>query len=273
MNAIEQSRAYGAPGDHRHLSCQQWRQKYVFDRYPHYAERLAEGFLAIARRDGNAAGNRWLRKTCKQLHVGPFRVTHDDEGIRNHAEAQSLAIKRSHDELIAKATRSGGSELDAAEEALRLGLERVEIHEIDPPDNKSTIRAQLARLEDAKWWRRKLRVLAGRRLEQLEREIGNVHRRAGIYCSNTTVERRKGAESTQSCPAGGHRGDQPARPVLHAGRTLRIGAGKPGSPPCRADAPHSRDRNRGAPAGSHRRVLYPHLPVAVSPGAGQELHA
>lgn len=189
-SAIEQSREFGAPGGQGNLSCQEWRQQYVFDRYPDYAEQLARAFLVMARKDGNAAGNRYLRRICQRLHVGPFRVTHDDEGICNHAEAQAMAIKRQHDEKVGEANKHGGTELEAAKEALRLGLERVERHEIDPPDGKMPIRAQLARLEDAKWWRRKLRVLAGRRIEQLERELGNVHRRAGIYCSTTTVGRR-----------------------------------------------------------------------------------
>ncbi|MDP0947687.1 replication endonuclease, partial [Klebsiella pneumoniae] len=41
------------------------------------------------------------------------------------------------------------------------------------------------------WWRRKLRRLAGRRLEQVQREAHRVHRRAGIYCSDMSVERRR----------------------------------------------------------------------------------
>ncbi|REC94908.1 replication endonuclease [Kushneria indalinina] len=195
---VELSKAYGAPGKPGpvdklkldEMGCVDRRQRLYFDRYPTYAEQLAKAFLVVARKDGNAAGNRLLARLCKRLHVGPFRVTHDDEGICNHAEAQAMAIKRQHDEQVGAANRNGGSELDAAEAALALGLERVEKHEIDPPDGKLPIRVQLARLEDATWWRRKLRVLAGRRLEQLERELGNVHHRAGIYCSNTTVVRR-----------------------------------------------------------------------------------
>lgn len=198
-SAVELSRAYGAPGKSgprsqlklTEMGCAQMRDTLYFERYPAYAEQLARAFLVVARREGNAAGNRFLAKICKKLHAGPFRVTHDDESVRNHAAAQSGAIKRSHDELTGTAWRTGGTELDAAKEALRLGLERVESHGIEPPDGKIPVRAQLARLEDAKWWRRKLRVLAGRRLEQLERELGNVHHRAGIYCATATVERRR----------------------------------------------------------------------------------
>ncbi|MCM2131434.1 replication endonuclease [Larsenimonas rhizosphaerae] len=191
MNAIDLSRAFGAPGSQGRPSCAEWRQRAVFDRFPHYADRLARGFLAIARREGNASGNRWLRHVRAALYVGPWNVTHDDEALVDYAQAQANAVKQSHETLTARLIKQGGVEAEAIVQSLRAAIDRARQHSIEPPDARLPRHSQLARLYCAKWWRRKLRVVSGRRLEQVERELGSVHHRAGIYCSNVTIERRR----------------------------------------------------------------------------------
>ncbi|WP_447894264.1 replication endonuclease [Vreelandella sp. GE22] len=68
---------------------------------------------------------------------------------------------------------------------------RARSHGFNPPGLKLKPSVQLAKLEDANWWRRQLRTLAGRRLEQVQREAHRVHKRAGIYCSHATLKRRR----------------------------------------------------------------------------------
>ena len=65
-SAIEQSRAYGAPGTRDGMGCADWRQQY-FDQFPTWAEQLAAGFVYVAKQHGNAAGNRWLRRNTQGL--------------------------------------------------------------------------------------------------------------------------------------------------------------------------------------------------------------
>lgn len=79
----------------------------------------------------------------------------------------------------------------AEELALGQARGRARLHGIQPPSLKSKSSAQLARLTCPLWWRRQLRRLAGRRLEQVQREAHRVHARAGIYCSDMTLERRR----------------------------------------------------------------------------------
>lgn len=77
------------------------------------------------------------------------------------------------------------------EMALTQARHRARLHDITPPSLKMSSAVQLAKLTDQGWWRRQLRRLGGRRLEQVQREAHRVHKRAGIYCSNITLERRR----------------------------------------------------------------------------------
>ena len=59
------------------------------------------------------------------------------------------------------------------------------------PEGPITVRGAMARLMDEMWWRRALRRIVARRLEGDGIFIGMVHRYAGIYASDETVDRRK----------------------------------------------------------------------------------
>ncbi|MBZ9576757.1 replication endonuclease [Modicisalibacter sp. MOD 31.J] len=294
MTALEQSRAYGT------ADCRRWRQAEFFDRLPSLAEDLAAGFVHVAKRYGNAAGNRWLRRQASDLiepgHVyrrfasiatdlergakalrrrepttiegiqsanrwlteveqrlvlGGLNATHDDDALVAYAAAQARAIEdergrrlaginehnrrlrlgllpppaalprprgksvsaqhRHMAELIARARNPltpppagiplmavfrwhrapvmSQSVADAL--TVRRARERARAHGIQPPDPKAPLGEQIGRLCDAKWWRRKLRVTAGRRIEQIQREAHRVHAQAGIYCSDMTIYRRR----------------------------------------------------------------------------------
>ncbi|AQU84897.1 MULTISPECIES: replication endonuclease [unclassified Halomonas] len=77
------------------------------------------------------------------------------------------------------------------EMALEKARHRARLHDINPPSLKLKSSVQLAKLTDPYWWRRQLRRLCSRRLEQVQREAHRVHKRAGIYCSNVTLDRRR----------------------------------------------------------------------------------
>ncbi|WP_280570670.1 replication endonuclease [Chromohalobacter sp. 296-RDG] len=293
MTALEQSLAFGTH------ECRQWREA-IFASLPSLRDDLAAGFVHVAKRYGNTAGNRWLRRQTrdliepsrvyrrferiagdlkrgfrglrgrgkitiegiqagcawlqsveKRLGIGAFNCTHDDDALVNHAEAQARAIDDERSRLIsniaqhnrrlrlgllppsqslppltsnsisgqareiARAIAEARNPLTpppvgiplmavftwrrapvmsiavADELALRRARARARQHGIVPPDSKSKTAYQVARLSCSKWWRRKLRRLAGERLEQVQREAHRVHKRAGIYCSDVTIERRR----------------------------------------------------------------------------------
>ncbi|SPJ33463.1 replication endonuclease [Kushneria phyllosphaerae] len=191
-NAIEQSRAFGAPGNAKTPGCAEWRQTRFFDRFPLLAEDLASGFVLRAKSDGNAAGNRWLADVTRQLIAGPWNVTHDDEALVEHAKAQARAIEKRQSEIGAQLRDDPtATEADVVRQTLWFALKRAEEHHIRPDfPRRMPKSSQLARLSCSLWWRRNLRRLSSRRIEQVQRDIGRVHRRAGIYCSSVTVKRR-----------------------------------------------------------------------------------
>ncbi|WP_322528530.1 replication endonuclease [Salinicola sp. LHM] len=293
MSALEQSLQFGT------AECRQWRQAF-FDRLPSLAEDLAAGFVHVANRHGNAAGNRWLarhaagliepghvyrrfafvacdlrrafaeiRRQCnttieglkagcvwladveKRLTVGSLNATHDDDALVDYAKAQALGVEDARNKLIGniashnrrlrlgllppprRLPQPSGETISAQarhmatliararnpltppapsvplmavfqwerapvmsiavadEMALTQARERARLHGITPPSPKSKRAEQIARLGCDKWWRRKLRRVTGRRIEQVMREARRVHKRAGIYCSDLTVERRR----------------------------------------------------------------------------------
>lgn len=304
MSAIERSEAYGAPGsghgDYRKPSCAEWRQKHIFARFPSLAEDLAAGFVHVAERYGNAAGNRWLtrqtadliepahvykrfpviaddlqrafiarrnaqsttiegiRAGCdwlrvveSRLKIGGLNATHDDDALVDYARAQARAVEDERNKLIggiaehnrrlrlgllppprrvrqprgmslSAQSRSMARQIAAArnpltpppsgiplmavfrwerapvmslavadEMAAAAARKRATLHGIAPPPVNQKASVQLARLSCPSFWRRKLRRLAGRRLEQVQREAYRVHAQAGIYCSDMTIERRR----------------------------------------------------------------------------------
>ncbi|MCE3028600.1 replication endonuclease [Salinicola sp. DM10] len=293
MSAIETSHTFGTP------ECRQWRQGF-FERLPSLAEALAAGFVAVATRHGNTAGNRWLarraagliepERVCRRfpplaadlrrafaelrcqaetpldgiaagcawletverrLTLGAFNASHDDDALIDYARAQARGVEDVHHQLVAnianhnrrqrlgllppprRLPRLPGSSLSAQARARAgliasgpnpltpphpgvpllslftwqraplmtlavadsLALERARTrarhHGIAPPSLRLKPAAQLARLSCERWWQRQLRRLAGRRLEQVLREARRVHKRAGIYCSELTLTRRR----------------------------------------------------------------------------------
>ncbi|MCK0745026.1 replication endonuclease [Chromohalobacter nigrandesensis] len=109
---------------------------------------------------------------------GPWYCTTDDDALTSHASAQARAV--------ATEAASLGDDVYAYQRAAR----RVERHQLDAPTGYGH-RGGLARMACPLWWRRQLRRLNARRLEQRERVLGRVHDRAGIYVSHQGLSQRR----------------------------------------------------------------------------------
>lgn len=69
----------------------------------------------------------------------------------------------------------------------------AEHHQIRMPQpiRGKTLASCVARLCDPKWWRRAIRSSYGRQSEDIERELGLVSQRAGLYASDDSLRRRR----------------------------------------------------------------------------------
>ena len=250
---------------HGHAAANRWLRRNaqdlidpasIYHRFSAIAEDLERGFNALVKRasttiDGLKTACAWLASVQDRLVVHGLNVTHDDEAVINHAQAQATALERERSKLIGgiaehnrrlrlgllppslnlktpKACTLSGQSREIAlqiatsrnplspslgiiplmavfrwhrapvmslavvnEMALEQARHRARLHGINPPSLKLKSSVQLAKLTDPIWWRRQLRRLGGRRLEQVQREAHRVHKRAGIYCSNVTLDRRR----------------------------------------------------------------------------------
>ncbi|MDR5901032.1 replication endonuclease [Halomonas icarae] len=174
---------------------------------------------------GNVRANTWLRAMEAQLCLGPFNATWDDQALEDYAltKAERVAAElgrlgRKADQALATTCRhhywqprrpaglvlatlvfqrhTWPSRRDAEIEALRAALRQAHEHhlDIDPPDelerlSRSQRHTLLKKLGAAAWWRRKLRTEATRRLDQFQRLVRRVHKRAEIYLSDLAFGR------------------------------------------------------------------------------------
>lgn len=120
------------------------------------------------------------------LRCGPWYCTTDDGALVSHAEAQARHVAR-------EASSLGDDVVLAYQRAAR----RVERHQLDAPTGYGH-RGGLARMACPMWWRRQLRRLNARRLEQRERVLGRVHVRAGVYVSHQGLAQRRAQQRRNS---------------------------------------------------------------------------
>lgn len=217
-NVFERIRPFGTRECHIFRSA-------IFGRFPLVAEDLARVYLTQAKASpkGYINANRWLRTIPERLICGPWNVTHDDQALIDHAVAQARIVELARAKAYAEEIYTGDFEsrtlplitqtasvpmsalflhrlahrerTAGVRRAVAVGERLCKQHQIEPPAASLSYSSRLARLMCSRWWRRRLRVLSGRRLEQLMRDIGRVHKRAGIYASDLALHKRRSQQA------------------------------------------------------------------------------
>ena len=148
-----------------------------------FAEPVGKRYERIFEKNRNHGerfhANTFLRELVEENPLGHFALAESNEEICAAARA-----------MVERVFRLAGVWKDAAAtiEAVRA---LVEPHGIVCPDAKRHApQAIIKRLTDEAWWRRALRRHLGRSVEGAAINIGLVHRRAGCYASDGTVQRR-----------------------------------------------------------------------------------
>lgn len=125
---------------------------------------------------GGYAGNAWLIEQSERYRF-PLPIAGSNDEIIAYAQARA-------DECFRLAGHFKTS--DAVHAAM---LELCRRIGVKPPSAKDQA-GQMARAVCPLWWRRAVRKAAGRAIEKTAIDMGLVHRNAGIYASDESVQRR-----------------------------------------------------------------------------------
>lgn len=128
---------------------------------------------------GNRQANTELLETLEEATGYQINIATSDEALRENAKRRARACSK----IWAK----------IGPPALPL-LRRYYAKEgfnIPEPKGKISAGGILERLMDDLWWRRQLRRKTARRVERLAILSGLVHRKAGLFCSDETMNRRR----------------------------------------------------------------------------------
>ncbi len=168
---------------------------------------------AIAPHDPEYRRRAWFQDRdfldrCFQKIPGKFRAGGVAEFVRRYVEqgraAANAAILEISDRFSRRAlpVASSDAELRAAAARYAAACGRLQTLEArrayaeargiePPPADLYSEEGQAARLACERWWRRALRRSVVRAIEAAARDLGYVHRRAGLYCSDEAMRRRQ----------------------------------------------------------------------------------
>ncbi|MFT7294894.1 MAG: hypothetical protein ACI87Q_002752 [Pseudohongiellaceae bacterium] len=174
------------------FQCDKWRTQ-IFARHPWFSRAMANEYRRIADSENNhVPANRWLTSVEQRLKLGRtglFVDCHDSEIVTY----SDLKPQKIHGLVAGYSATYGPGHYKkvikhAVNEVQRVGL-------IFPLDTTTDYTfdeaiAALARVCNPTWWRRQLRVIAARELEQVCRELGMVSKAKAPYVSDYTLRRR-----------------------------------------------------------------------------------
>lgn len=137
-----------------------------FDRH------AAETYAIQNSEHGTAAANVLLLDIADTLKSKTLRLSASDQDLCDYAAGRARACERATLEHAARIAQNEG---------------------IEPPAGRSmTDKGKAARLACRYWWRRKVRASHGREVEGAAVRLGMVHKRAALYVSDNSLQRRRG---------------------------------------------------------------------------------
>jgi len=172
----------------------------IMAKYPSLRKDLEKALNVKLAKTSVQRGLRWLKAfENRYLKINTSFLT---------VESHDLALKEAAEHIANRTRRAFYAEIGqlkyqqnrSANYRQHFGLSLVkticiemEVREppLPPPENITveSITAAVARLFDPRWWRRQIRVLQARKLEDAGRYLGAVCKRRGGYCSDATLRR------------------------------------------------------------------------------------
>jgi hypothetical protein len=126
------------------------------------------------------AANLWAQTVGDTLGQGRAGVAASEEEVKRTAAARAEEVARMLERAVI-----------ASADVVRGQLVELLGRWCIPEPDKVTLAGLCARMTSQSWWRRKLRVHVGRNVEGFARDVGAVHRRAGVYVSEDANHRHQ----------------------------------------------------------------------------------
>lgn len=142
---------------------------------------LASGYARIAQEQSHVEANLSLLHLDKKLIIHDFKVSCDQEAVKQLALSLSAKIEKEHAR-------------HADTEALSAGRRLASCYGISVPEPSNfndSVSPILERLSDPKWWFRKLRTIQKRRIDEVARDLRTVHAQASPYVSGLGLNSRR----------------------------------------------------------------------------------
>lgn len=139
---------------------------------------ITDIYNGLREADSQRNANLLLSDLVRTLPTQTLRLGASEEEIRR------LAVKRATLVSWIRCSRPIEGVINAA-----IALARKEGIDTDAVSGIQSPHALVARFIDERWWRRNLRKAHTRALEKFMRDAGRVHRRAGLYVSDPTLDR------------------------------------------------------------------------------------
>lgn len=152
----------------------------AFKRLPDsWRKPVANKYRNKFRDNGRKAANLAVLDYLEAVDGFRFEVASDEESLRAFAKAR---VANCIDKFIL---------YQDADTALNKCLEIAQRYGIEPPSGANVTKTgQRMRLLNEHWWRRQIRKTTARNVEGFAIKVGLVHKRAGLYASDETVQRR-----------------------------------------------------------------------------------
>ena len=156
-------------------------RRHHFTKHQRIRPLLEAGYMKIAKRFSYVQANQALLQADRYLMRGDLKLSWDDDRVQRWCEARA-------DEVAHICMKW------SSEEAAVIKVKSIlDIYGIQYPDRQAELFGDgpaLRRCSCPIWWRRNVRVLQGRAVEELARSWRLVHNKNQIYCSDVTVGSR-----------------------------------------------------------------------------------
>ncbi|WP_066014344.1 replication endonuclease [Endozoicomonas atrinae] len=168
----------------------------ILSRYRPIASALSHDYSATYKRLGYVEANRRLAALDKQMTIGdksnPLSASAPDNQVKSWAEDRAH-----HCGMLVDSFLNGGNEISVrkpvelyvTEQGIKFPLQMKQ--EMTEQEERQAWLRALARVCDAKWWRRQVRKTLNRNLEIVARDIRIVSAEKGLYCSDIRLANRK----------------------------------------------------------------------------------